>query len=100
MSRMPPPQNLVRAGGFRWTVSAGLETPLLGRSGLPLSDWLRAGQAHIVKQGPHRIVYRVDLPGLCFYLKHNRVTDARSWLRQLVRPLVDGPVRRKSKHSR
>jgi tRNA A-37 threonylcarbamoyl transferase component Bud32 len=86
MSLSPSPQNLVRAGGFRWTLVPGLQTPLLGDGGLRLSEWLRTGQAHIVKQGPHRIVYRVELPGLCFYLKHNRVADARSWLRHLVRP--------------
>src|SRR5205807_9496577 len=67
-------------------VAPGLASPLLNGGGLPLSEWLRTGQAHIVKQGPHRIVYRVELPGLCVYLKHNRVTDARTWLRQLVRP--------------
>ncbi len=44
------------------------------------------GQAVAVKHGPHRAVYRVDLPGLSFYLKHNRVTDLRTWVRQLVRP--------------
>src|SRR5205085_3864686 len=36
-------------------------------------------------QGPHRVVYRVELAGLCFYLKHNRVTDTRTWMRQFVR---------------
>jgi tRNA A-37 threonylcarbamoyl transferase component Bud32 len=86
MTLPPSSQNLVRAGGFHWTLAPGLQTPLLGDAGLRLADWLRSGQAHIVKQGPHRIVYRVELPGLCFYLKHNRVTDARTWLRQLVRP--------------
>jgi tRNA A-37 threonylcarbamoyl transferase component Bud32 len=86
MSPPPSTQSLVRAGGFRWTVAPGVASPLLTGGGLPLSEWLRTGQAHIVKQGPHRIVYRVELPGLCVYLKHNRVTDARTWLRQLVRP--------------
>ncbi len=81
-----PSSNLVSAGGFRWKLAPDLQAPLLGDAGLRLAEWLRTGQAHIVKQGPHRIVYRVELPGLCFYLKHNRVTDARSWLRQLVRP--------------
>jgi tRNA A-37 threonylcarbamoyl transferase component Bud32 len=85
MIQAPSAPSLVRAGGFSWTVQPGLEPALFGDEGLRLPEWLEAGQAHIVKQGPHRIVYRVDLPGLCFYLKHNRVTDARSWLRQLVR---------------
>jgi hypothetical protein len=80
------PLNLVRAGGVHWSLLPDLTQPLLDDAGLRLTEWLRAGQAHVVKQGPHRIVYRVELPGLCFYLKHNRVNDTRAWLRQLVRP--------------
>jgi serine/threonine protein kinase len=83
---MPSPLNLVHAGGVRWSLVPDLQQPLLDDAGLRLTAWLRAGQAHVVKQGPHRIVYRVELPGLCFYLKHNRVNDTRAWLRQLVRP--------------
>src|SRR5229473_552654 len=72
-------------GGFRWSLRPGLAAELLSESGLRLPEWLASGQARVVKQGPHRIVYRVELPGLCFYLKHNRVNDTRAWLRQLVR---------------
>src|SRR5262249_33558704 len=49
------------------------------------ADWLRDGQARLVKQGPHRVVYRVDLPGLSFYVKRNLIPDIKTWLRQLVR---------------
>jgi tRNA A-37 threonylcarbamoyl transferase component Bud32 len=59
---------------------------LFGPAGLRLDDWLRAGQAHVVKQGPHRTIYRVVLPGLGFYFKHYRVMDTRSWMRQRLRP--------------
>src|SRR5205085_3421061 len=31
-------------------------------------------------------VYEVRLPGLHFYVKHNRLLDARGWLRAWVRP--------------
>ncbi|MBI1831538.1 MAG: phosphotransferase, partial [Planctomycetes bacterium] len=58
---------------------------LLDDQGLRLPEWLQSGQARIVKQGPHRIVYRVELPGLCFYVKHNFIHDQRAWFRQLVR---------------
>lgn len=75
-----------RADGIHWSVTTDLREPLLDDTGLRLPQWLRAGQAHVVKQGPHRVVYRVELPGLCFYLKHNRVSDARAWLRRLIRP--------------
>ena len=81
-----PSLNHIQVGGFRWSVDPALQHSLLDHAGLRLPHWLSAGQAHIVKQGPHRIVYRVELPGLSFYLKHNRVTDTRTWIRQLVRP--------------
>ncbi len=74
------------AGGFRWSLRPGLETELLSADGLRMEEWLASGQARVVKQGPHRIVYRVELPGLCFYVKHNFVHDPRAWIRQLVRP--------------
>src|SRR5579863_8085841 len=73
-------------GGFRWSLPAELRAQLLDANGLRLHEWLASGQARIVKHGPHRIVYRVELPGLCFYIKHNLVHDQRTWLRHLVRP--------------
>jgi tRNA A-37 threonylcarbamoyl transferase component Bud32 len=72
-------------GGVRWQIQPGLE-PLFGSDGLRLDEWLATGQAQAVKHGPHRTVYHVVLPGLDFYLKHNRLADRRAWLRQLVRP--------------
>jgi tRNA A-37 threonylcarbamoyl transferase component Bud32 len=71
-------------GGVRWQIQPGLE-PLFGPDGLRLSEWLAAEQARVVKHGPHRTVYHVVLPGLDFYLKHNRLADGRAWLRELVR---------------
>jgi tRNA A-37 threonylcarbamoyl transferase component Bud32 len=73
-------------GGFRWSLSPDLPAHLLNLEGLRLPEWLRSGQACVVKQGPHRVVYRVELPGLCFYVKHNLIHDQRAWFRQLVRP--------------
>lgn len=72
-------------GGFRWSFLPDLQAQLLDERGLRLPEWLATGQARVVKQGPHRIVYRVELPGLCFYVKHNFVHDQRAWFRQLVR---------------
>src|SRR6516164_6617638 len=86
MSSVHLPLSQVCAGGFRWSLSPELQHTLLDDAGLRLPEWLRGGQAHVVKQGPHRIVYRIELPGLCFYLKHNLVPDAQAWMRQLVRP--------------
>jgi tRNA A-37 threonylcarbamoyl transferase component Bud32 len=76
----------VMASGVRWQVLPECQDLLFGPEGLRLEEWLRAGLAHVVKHGPHRTVYRVALPGRSFYLKHYRLSDARAWLRQLVRP--------------
>jgi tRNA A-37 threonylcarbamoyl transferase component Bud32 len=74
------------SGGIRWHVLPEWQQLLFGPNGLRLDEWLRSGLAHVVKNGPHRTVYRVALPGLCIYLKHHRLPDVRAWLRQLVRP--------------
>jgi tRNA A-37 threonylcarbamoyl transferase component Bud32 len=76
---------VLERGGVRWQFRPGLEH-LFGPDGLRLKEWLAAGRAHIVKHGPHRTVYHVVLPGLDFYLKHNRLADCRAKLRELVRP--------------
>jgi tRNA A-37 threonylcarbamoyl transferase component Bud32 len=73
------------SGGARWQIRPGLEH-LFGPDGLRLNEWLAIGQARAIKHGPHRTVYHVVLPGLSFYLKHNRLADRRAWLRELVRP--------------
>jgi tRNA A-37 threonylcarbamoyl transferase component Bud32 len=82
------PQSLTQCsvGGFRWSLLPELQGQLLDADGLRLREWLASGQARVVKQGPHRMVYRVELPGLCFYVKHNFIHDQRAWFRQLVRP--------------
>src|SRR5437763_4939066 len=72
--------------GFRWRVQAEHRTLLLGETGLRLHDWLRHGAATVIKHAPHRTVYEVRLPGLHFDVKHNRLLDARGWLRARVRP--------------
>jgi tRNA A-37 threonylcarbamoyl transferase component Bud32 len=78
--------NEVKAGGLHWLVRPDCREQLLGPDGLRLEEWLRTGLAQVVKHGPHRTVYRIALPKLSVYLKHYRLPDLRSWLRQLVRP--------------
>ena len=63
--------------GFHWSLLPDLRVRLLDERGLRLPEWLESGQAQVVKHGPHRIVYKVELPGLCFYIKHNLVQDQR-----------------------
>ncbi len=83
-----PPLGLVEvaAGGFHWWVHPEQGSLLLGPDGLRLAEWIQAGRARIVKKGPHRIVYRVDLPELSFFVKHNLMPDWPTWLRGIVRP--------------
>jgi tRNA A-37 threonylcarbamoyl transferase component Bud32 len=76
----------VDTGDVRWCVTPLLRDALLGPAGLRLDEWLQSGQASVVKQGPHRVVYRVELGRDVVYIKHNLLPDARAWLRQLVRP--------------
>jgi serine/threonine protein kinase len=76
----------VTAGSVRWQLLPECRDRLLGPGGLRLEEWLHAGQAQVVKHGPHRTVYQVHLPGLQFHLKHYRLMDTRAWLRQLARP--------------
>src|SRR5262245_5605269 len=82
------------AGRVRWqvhsdllgTAAAGRTCPFFSESGLRLEEWLGSGQARVVKQGQHRTVYHVVLPGLDFLLKHYPLADTRAWLRQMIRP--------------
>jgi tRNA A-37 threonylcarbamoyl transferase component Bud32 len=83
------------AGGVRWQIQPGLEF-LFGPDSLRLDEWLAAGQARVIKHGPHRTVYHVVLSGLDFYVKHNRLADGRAWLRELVRP---SKARREYEHA-
>jgi tRNA A-37 threonylcarbamoyl transferase component Bud32 len=82
-----PSQRLeeLSVAGFHWSLLPDLQAHLLNERGLRLPEWLQSGQARVVKEGPHRVVYRVELPGLCFYVKHNFIHDQRAWCRQLVR---------------
>jgi tRNA A-37 threonylcarbamoyl transferase component Bud32 len=74
------------ASTLRWQVAPEYRELLLDTNGLRLDDWLRTGEARVVKHGPHRTVYRVDLASVSFYLKHYRLPNARAWMRELVRP--------------
>ena len=53
--------------------------------GLRLDEWRDEGRLTTIKSGPHRIVYRVDLPQGTIYIKHFLVPDWRAMLRQWVR---------------
>jgi tRNA A-37 threonylcarbamoyl transferase component Bud32 len=73
------------AGDVRWEVEARYRDVLLGPDGLRLAEWLAAGQARVVKHGPHRTVYHVTLPEIDCHVKHCRIPDGRAWLRECLR---------------
>jgi tRNA A-37 threonylcarbamoyl transferase component Bud32 len=54
-------------------------------SSLPIDRWLASGQAKVVKQGPHRIVWRIELPGVSFHLKKNLIPNWRARMRVWMR---------------
>ncbi len=70
--------------GLHWSLTPAGEAAF-GPQGPDPNRWFTAGQAEIVKHGPHRTVYKVTLPGLVVYWKRCRLAGLRSWFRQLVR---------------
>jgi tRNA A-37 threonylcarbamoyl transferase component Bud32 len=82
---MVPTIDRQSADDVHWQIAPGWEEMLLGPEGLRLPEWLKTGRAQVVKDGAHRTVYRVDLPGKTVYLKHYRCAKWPSVLRHLVR---------------
>lgn len=62
------------------------EAVLFGPEGLQLQEWRTRGCLEVVKQGAHRTVYRVELPGRAFYVKHYRRERLLDGVSHLVRP--------------
>jgi tRNA A-37 threonylcarbamoyl transferase component Bud32 len=67
-----PDWQQITHGETSWHVLPSWESDLLGPEGIRLGQWIQDGQAHVVKDGTHRTVYRVELPHRSFYLKHYR----------------------------
>lgn len=70
----------------RWQVCADRVDELFDSSGLKLTEWKRHGQTTIIKNGPHRTVYHLELPSGGYFLKHFKADDWKTKLRQLVTP--------------
>lgn len=71
----------IRHGTMRWRAAdGGDELAALLAGGLRLDD----GRATVVKQAPHRTVYRVVLPGVDVHVKHYR-GEGRDHFRRLFR---------------
>ena len=81
----PPEWSWIQTGDVGWWVRADWRDPLIGPKGLRLDEWRRDGRLAVVKTGPHRVVYRVDLEQGAVFIKHFLVPDFRAKMRQWFR---------------
>ncbi|MBI5757239.1 MAG: hypothetical protein HZA46_01830 [Planctomycetales bacterium] len=79
------PLRHVLLGSVAWDIRLELVDAFLDDHGLRLDEWQRDHRLTIIKHGPHRTVYRLDLTDGTFFLKHFRVADWKSRLRNMVR---------------
>ena len=75
----------VRRGRVVGPASRWRRSPAGARRPAARTNGARQGRLTTVKSGPHRIVYRVDLPEGAIYVKHFLVPDWRAMLRQWFR---------------
>lgn len=73
----------IRIGGFRWTCDSSLRAADLDRLFGPTGLRLDTVNATIIKDAPHRVVYRVVLDNLDLHVKHYK-GDLRDWCRCLL----------------
>ena len=81
----PPDWHWAHNGDVGWWVRSEWRDTLLADDSLRLNEWARDGVLNVVKKGPHRVVYRVDLAQGSVYVKHFLVPNARAKLRQWFR---------------
>ena len=58
----------------------------LAQAELTSTRWLQPPDAQVVKDGPHRTVWRVRVGDLVLYCKRCKIWNLRAWLRQWLRP--------------
>ncbi len=81
----PPAWNWSKADDTGWWVRIDWSQALLNDGRLRLEEWKRSGRLTTVKRGPHRVVYRADLPEGSVYVKHFLVPNFRAKVRQWFR---------------
>src|SRR5439155_24951881 len=81
----PPGWCWAQAGDVGWWVRADWQEVLIGPDGLRLDEWRREGRLNVIKAGPLRVVYRVDLPQGAVFVKHFLVPGLGAKLRQWFR---------------
>ncbi len=93
----PPHWTFVKTGDVGWWLRDPWRDVLIDADGLRLPRWRAEGRVETVKSGPHRVVYRVALPGGAIYVKHFLIPDRRAKYRQWFRR---GKGRNEGKRSR
>lgn len=83
MKSLEPIIGSLKVGGLHWRF-AGHGVP--GLQELNLAEHLKRGTATIIKHGPQRTVYRVQLDGFNIFWKHCRISGPAAFLRQMIRP--------------
>jgi tRNA A-37 threonylcarbamoyl transferase component Bud32 len=81
----PPEWVWTQSGDVGWWVHADWQHALLGPDGIRLDEWRARGRLEVVKTGPHRAVYKVELDAGAVFVKHYLVPEFRSVLRQWFR---------------
>ncbi len=81
----PPGWAWSHAGQIGWWVRHDWHEALIGPDGLKLDQWQREGRLSTIKTGPHRVVYRADLPEGTVFVKHFKVPGWRELFRQWFR---------------
>ncbi len=81
----PPGWDWSQAGDVGWWIRSDWRPALVDDRGLRLDQWRAGGRLTTVKTGPHRVVYRADLPEGSVYIKHFLVPGLREKLRQWFR---------------
>lgn len=81
----PPLWRFHQTGDVGWWIGGPWRDLLLDENGLRLEQWRAEGRVETVKAGPHRVVYRVQLPDFAIYIKHYLVPDRRAKYRQWFR---------------
>lgn len=81
----PPEWNFVQAGDVGWWLQGPWRDALIDADGLRLDQWRAEGRVETIKSGPHRVVYRVELPAGAIYIKHYLIPDRRAKYRQWFR---------------
>ncbi len=84
-------------GSLDGEVLAECHALVWGPGGLRLDQWLSEGQAHLVKHGPRRAVYRVDAPEQTLFVKHYRCSR---WWQAIGNLFRASPSRREFRRAR